>query len=409
MKIKKFVAADMQQILQQVRRELGEDAVIISTQKEPIRSIKHLFGQRQIEVTAAVDEVPDNNRSPQSISETQPPPLLTGGPDNKEKNNLYVTDDVITPPRIIPGRLIPAKLPEPIMQIAGKEHDNWFKVVLEREMDKEESVVENGLVGKWKKILRQMEVNDSVIEKLFKELDLLADQEQEVSEDIFLVHLKKEIINLLKLTYNKVNTSRIYTFIGPTGVGKTLTLAKLATRMKVMEKKQIALISVFNHRFGAVDKLNFYGDIIGTPVEVVMTPGELSRAVEAHRDKDFIFIDTEGKTSKNQSQVLELQTFVGAVNEPQHIFLVLSTAIRNRDVLRIANDFMPIGYNQLIMTKMDETDTFGTMLNLACNTGLPVAYATNGQNVPDDIEKVTPKRFAEILLGGVVLDEDSET
>lgn len=400
MKIKKFVAADMQQILQQVRRELGEDAVIISTQKEPIRSIKHLFGQRQIEVTAAVDEVPDKNRSPQSISEAQPPPLLTGGPGN---------DDVITPPRIIPGRLVPAKLPEPIMQIAGKEHDNWFKVILDREMDKEENVVENRLPGKWKKILRQMEVNDSVVEKLFKELALLVDQEQEVPEDIFLVHLKNEIINLLKLTYSKVNTSRIYTFIGPTGVGKTLTLAKLATKMKVMEKKQIALISVFNHRFGAVDKLNFYGDIIGTPVEVVMTPGELSRAVEAHRDKDFIFIDTEGKTSKNQSQVLELQTFVGAVNEPQHIFLVLSMATRNRDLLRIANDFMPIGYNQLIMTKMDETDTFGSMLNLACNTGLPVTYATNGQLVPDDIEKVTPKRFAEILLGGVVLDEDSET
>lgn len=107
-----------------------------------------------------------------------------------------------------------------------------------------------------------------------------------------------------------------------------------------------------------------------------------------------------------RSQVLELQSFVTAVDEPQNIHLVLSTPTKNRDLIRIANDFKSTGYNRIVMTKMDETDTYGTMLNLVCNTGVPVSHVTNGQNVPDDIERLTPKRFAEIILGSVSTDED---
>ena len=252
-------------------------------------------------------------------------------------------------------------------------------------------------------------MNDTVTEIIFKEFAPSIERAGLPSEDIFKVHLKEQMIGLLKPAYEKKNASRIQTFIGPTGVGKTMTLVKLATRSKVVEKKQIAMIAVYNHRFGAMEKLNYFGNIIGASVDVVMTPAELARAVEGHQDKDVIFIDTEGRPSMNRSQVLELHTFIGAVPEPQNIHLVLSSPTKNRDLIRIANDFRTVGYNRIVLTKMDETDTYGTMLNLVCNTGVPISHVTNGQNVPDDIERLTPKRFAEIILGSVVLDEDDQT
>ncbi len=408
MKIKKFVAANMQQAMQQIRQELGDEAVIISSTKEPIRGLRQLFGQRKIEVTAAVDDIPDSVPESRKVLAGKQVALEEGTVRTQPGDGGRNRSGGAMPQRIIPGSLVPAKLPDPILRISGEKENSWFRIILQQEMNKGGACVQNGAAGKWKKIFSQIEVNQAITEIMLKDLPPTAEQDPATSNDIFKVHLKARIINLLKPAYNKDRQAKIHTFIGPTGVGKTLTLVKLAARMKVVEKKQIAMIAIFNHRFGAMEKLDYYGKIIGAPVEVVMTPAELCRAVQLHSDKDVIFIDTEGRPSRNQSQVLELQSFIGSVKEPQNIYLVLSTPTKNRDLLRIANDFRLTGYNGIIMTKMDETDTYGPMLNLTCNTGVPVAYVTNGQNVPDDIERVTPKRFAEILLGSVVLDEDSQ-
>lgn len=407
MKIKKITARDMQQALQQIRMELGEDAVIISSAREPVRSIKHLLGRRNVEVTAAVDDAPTKFPEPVGLPAQAPPQLPA---ENTVRTRpVSGSPPGAVPERIIPGRIVPTRLPEPILQISGECENSWFRTLLQRELDKEETGLDNHIAAKWKSILRQIEVNDSITEVLLKQCSPGIGSPDLPAEDIFKVYLKEQIIQLLKPAYEGKNGARINAFIGPTGVGKTMTLVKLATRYKVVEKKQIAMIAVYNHRFGAMEKLNYYGNIIGSPVDVVMTPTELVRAVEAHRDKDVIFIDTEGRPSMNRSQVLELHSFVGAISEPQNLHLVLSAPTKNRDLIRIANDFRSVGYNRIVMTKMDETDTYGTMLNLVCNTGVPVSHVTNGQNVPDDIERLSPKRFAEIILGSVALDEDYQT
>lgn len=407
MKIKKFVATDMQQAMQQIRLELGEDAVIISTAREPLRSIRQLFGPRKIEVTAAVDDIPEHSPPPaKAVEPTAQPAPLVAGTVRTRAGDGQPGPVPLPPPRLIPGRVTPAKLPDPIVAISRNGENEWFRIMLKRELDKEGAGVENGIAGKWKNILRQLEVDDAIIKVLFRDAAFHSGEEQPGSGEIFKVHLKAGIVDLVRHAYNGENKARIITFIGPTGVGKTLTLAKLATRLKIVEDRRVAMIAVFNQRFGAMEKLNFYGDLIGVPVEVVMTPAELARAVEAHSDKDVLFIDTEGRPSMNKSQVLELRSFAGAISEPQNILLVLGAPTKNRDLVRIAGDFKPVGYHGLVMTKLDETDTYGSMLNLVCHTGVPVAYVTNGQNVPDDIEKVAPGRLADIILGGVVLDED---
>ena len=399
MKVKKFIADDIKQAMEQIRLELGEDAVILNTSKEPLKNVKQLFGHRKVEVTAAIDETPVNMPAYKSVIEDKQPRHISDGTEV-----AVAVGEQVMPQRVIPGSIVPSRLPEPIIPVYTEEENTWFKIILRQELEKEGKEVDLGLIGKWKKIFRQMEVNDTITELIFKDLETESDNY--TNEEFFRVHLKTKIINLLKPAYNKENQVKIFTFIGPTGVGKTLSLVKLATRYKIIEKKNIALIAVFNQRFGAMEKLNFYGNILNVPVEVVMTPAELAQAVEMHQDKDYIFIDTEGRPSRVRSQVLELQTFLGAVREQQNIFLVLSTATKNHDLIRIANDFKSLGYNHIIMTKIDETDSYGSMLNIVCNTGVPVTYISNGQNVPDDIERISPKRFSEIILGSVVLDED---
>jgi len=407
-KIKKVVAADMQQAMQQIRLELGDDAIIINSVREPLKSVRQLLGRRNIEVTAAVDDAPVNTPEPQLLA-PESPALLPEEGTVRTRPALKPGPPEARLERVIPGRIVPTRLPEPILTLTSETENSWFKTILQQELDKEEAGLDNNITTKWKKILRQIEVNDSVTDILFNDFNLDIEQLGLPPEDIIRVYLREQLIKLLRPAYERKNGARINTFIGPTGVGKTMSLVKLATRSKVVEKKQIAMIAVYNHRFGAMEKLNYYGNIIGSPVDVVMTPAELAQAVDAHRDKDIIYIDTEGRPSMNRSQVLELHSFIGAVSEPQNLHLVLSTSTKNLDLIRIANDFRSVGYNKIVMTKMDETDTYGAMLNLVCNTGVPVTHVTNGQNVPDDIERLSPKRFAEILLGSVVLDEDYQT
>ncbi|WP_027363314.1 flagellar biosynthesis protein FlhF [Desulfotruncus alcoholivorax] len=402
MKVKKFLADDMQQAMEQIRLEFGEDAVIINAAKEPIRNVKQLFGHRKVEVTAAVDDIPVNFTEYKNEIEDSQPKFIS---DSTVRTISFKPQNESTmPQRVIPGNIVPSKLPEPILPVYNEEDNAWFKIILRQELEKGGEELDNGLIGKWKKIFRRMEINDTITELIFEDFDLKSDEV--TNEEIFKVHLKAKLIDLLKPAYNTENRAKVFSFIGPTGVGKTLSLVKLATRYKIIEKKEVALIAGFNQRFGAMEKLNFYGNILNVPVDVVMTPAELARAVESHKDKDYIFIDTEGRPSRVRSQVLELQTFLGAVKELQNIYLVLSSATKNRDLIRIASDFKTLGYNKIIMTKIDETDSYGSMLNIVCNTGVPVAFTSNGQNVPDDIERINPRRFAEIILGSVVLDED---
>ncbi|OAT79922.1 hypothetical protein [Desulfotomaculum copahuensis] len=190
----------------------------------------------------------------------------------------------------------------------------------------------------------------------------------------------------------------VYAFIGPTGVGKTTTLAKLATRLVLFENRRIALVALYSHRFGVAEELKFYGETLGVPAEVVMTPAELAAAVRTHRDKHAVLIDTEGVSHRNAAQLLKLKSFLDVLEPGREIFLTLSATTRSRDLLDMAGAFSRTGFTQLVFTKLDETAVRGPALNLVQQTGRPVSYVTAGQSVPDDLETLTPRRLAALLL-----------
>lgn len=412
MKIKRYVVREMQEAIRLIKQDLGPEAVIVSSYRVPAKGLAGFFMPRLLEVTAALDEAPEINlglREHQAriaiaagntanvrLEPAAPAPLKLRGYGGR---NLYLAGGSDHPESMagsVPDRQAGVTIDR---QEGGEERlfEKMMKTEMEAGRDKE-------LLLKWRKILLNMDLQEDVAASLLSNFNAGLQRPGDKSGNIF-TDIKKQAIRLLEPAYGPAGKARVLIFVGPTGVGKTTTLAKLATRYSMYEHKKIALVAVHTYRLGAVEQLQAYGDFLNTPVDIVMTPDELSEVVAANADKDYIFIDTAGRSVKNTGQVLELKSFLDAVKEPKEVYLVLSATTKNRDLNRIANEFLRIKFSQLIFTKIDETETHGSILNLICTLGTPVAYLTDGQSIPDCISEARPKSIVKLLFRGVDPDE----
>ena len=187
-------------------------------------------------------------------------------------------------------------------------------------------------------------------------------------------------------------------FVGPTGVGKTTTLAKIAANYLLNRKKTVGLITADTYRIAAVEQLKTYAEILGIPVSVVYTPSEMKEAVSSHSDKDLILIDTAGRSHKNKAQFEELKALIAA-SEADEIYLVLSATTSLRNCREILNSYSFLKDYKLLFTKTDETPVLGIILNVRYMTGKGLSYITTGQSVPDDIETANIEKITKNLIG----------
>jgi flagellar biosynthesis protein FlhF len=200
------------------------------------------------------------------------------------------------------------------------------------------------------------------------------------------------------ITRTKSAGPHVVALIGPTGVGKTTTIAKLAAKLKLDENRKVGLITIDTYRIAAVDQLKKYADIIGSPLKVVASPEDLRQAVASMRDCDFVLIDTAGRSPKDALKLNELKTFLDAA-EPEEVHLVLSTVV-SRESLDLAIDcFSKVRLDKLIFTKLDEARHVGAVLGVVRSVGKPLSYITVGQDVPADIEVARGRRLAQMILG----------
>lgn len=191
---------------------------------------------------------------------------------------------------------------------------------------------------------------------------------------------------------------RMVALVGPTGVGKTTTIAKLAANFRLREKRRVGLITVDTYRIAAVEQLRTYADIIDLPMEVVSTPREMRQAAQRMADVDLVLLDTAGRSHRDEVKIQELRSML-AEARPDEVHLVLSSTCSSQSLIKIAGRFSEVGATALLLTKLDEATGLGNLLPLVRSCHLPLSYVTNGQNVPDDIQAAEGGRLARMVLG----------
>ncbi|TFE24411.1 flagellar biosynthesis protein FlhF [Cohnella luojiensis] len=255
-------------------------------------------------------------------------------------------------------------------------------------------------VMKWSKRLAEQGVEPSYVEQFAEAVNQLIAEGIDNPEDSSYEAARAVLLSWLRNAKGDgIDTStRVVHFVGPTGVGKTTTIAKLAADQSFSHRRNVGFITADTYRIAAVDQLRTYADILNVPLEVVFSPSELTRAYKKLSDHDLLFMDTAGRNYRNELFVSEVNSLL-APGEQTETILVLSMTHKYGDMKMVASQFAKYGVNQLLLTKFDETDSFGAVINLVKEFDFRISYITCGQAVPDDIKPFDPEDLVTRILG----------
>lgn len=383
MKVKKFVANNMQEAMWMVKTDLGKDALIIHTRKFKQGGVLGLFGKDMVEVTAAAAEV--LNDVSERTTESLP--------------NLNQIDFQV-PTQIDKYENLQRELNEVKQLITKLTDSNSVKSAKSIDCLSDLKAAYCVLTEIYE-LLLQNDVEKALIEDLTRqiisEIDEIDLQNILRVKQMFLSKITDLIGQPQPIEQHNIGQKKIISFVGPTGVGKTTTIAKLAAKFNLIENKDVALVTADTYRISAVSQLKKYAEIIGIPLAVVYSPAEMNSVLQKFQDKDLILVDTAGRSPHNFEQMCDLTNSL-KLNLPSITYLVVSATTKYHDLLQIYENFKTVGIDSLLFTKLDETKNYGTILNLKVKTGCSLSYLTNGQNVPDDIEVADPRKIAKLVL-----------
>jgi flagellar biosynthesis protein FlhF len=380
MRIKRYEAPTIQEALMKVKKDLGPEAVILYTKTFRKGGVLGLFGKPVAEITAGVELNLMDDMSRRKLAPVAVPPIL-------ERNEIPLSNSSPLSSGRPMGTLDPARTKVKALQRELNEMKTSSVASLIKEMQQPDgnAIISEGL-NRLKKRLAKQEVEDFLIQKIVRGM-IQEKIDPDRPEEVFL-WLNRQVASSLKISppmaFN--GFQKVIAFVGPTGVGKTTTLAKLAARFSLMEGKKVAMITADTYRIAATEQLRTYGRIMGIPVEVANGADEIRTVLNRHKGVDLILLDTAGRSPSNEEQLEELKQFI-AKSQVDEIHLVLSATTKYLDMIRIIEKFgMSVPLNRMIFTKLDETRFYGAFLNLMNNFQIPLAYYSTGQNVPDDLE-----------------------
>ena len=244
------------------------------------------------------------------------------------------------------------------------------------------------------------EIKEAIIEQLTFEKQ----QDESSVRDAIADILSQYIVEPEPFSFEQ--NKKVIIFIGPTGVGKTTTLAKLAANMVLVEKKKIGLVTSDTFRIAAVEQLKTYSEIIGVPLSIIYSPSEIFNAIQEYKDKDLVLVDTAGRSHKDKYQLMELKSLI-KTSMDYEVYLVISATTKYSDCLEIIKSYSFLDNYKLLFTKMDETSSYGAILNVSYVTKQPISYMTAGQSVPDDIEIADKRKIIDCILGEKMYERSS--
>ena len=407
--IRKFTGKTEAEATEAAKKELGSGLVIMNVREVKKKGLFSFLSPKQIEVTAALeDETPQRLVGNSSLNRTEtaePDTAKTVSVRNSTENIEKKLDSLQT---LLESQLNSRPVSGSLDKAAETQKDvpdSEPEAAAEKQEEKEDE--QNPEQDKFIRLLYNKMLDNEMDEKYVN--NILEDASRTKKADLPFDYLLANIYQKMVLKFGKsegITPSeegpRLVWFIGPTGVGKTTTIAKLAGKYCVEDKKKVALLTADTYRIAAAEQLRTYANILETPFRVIYTPEELQTAVDDYWDCDYIFIDTAGRSHQNADQLEKMKEMVAGLKRPEdyQVFLVLSATTKYRDLQRIADCYGKIAKFELIFTKLDETEAVGNLLNMKLYTDAPIAYVTCGQNVPDDMEMFNPQKTVKQILGG---------
>ena len=431
MTINKFQGKTKEEAIEKAKAEFGPSAVIMNIKEVKPKGLLGLFSPTTYEVTAAIEQ--------KEPAYTTAPSALASYVKPRENINLAADEEIAIPqPMRTPAReevkrevqperkeatverasrfakLQPVDNDEPAAFEAEKQIkerlDNLSDLLEQKlstpaqeEVIRKTSSEELNFVRMIYNTLLKNEVHEKYINQVLDEVEKFIRPGNNV--DLILPNIYQKLVlkfgqpKTIELSGKKPN---IVFFIGPTGVGKTTTIAKIASKYKVEYNRKVAFITADTYRIAATEQLRVYANILDAPMSIVYSVEDINEEIEKYADYDLIFVDTAGFSHKNEQQRNDTKRLLEGVNEEyrKEVYLVLSATTKYNDLLDIVDIYKDIASFKLIFTKLDETSSYGNLLNIKLYADADLSYVTIGQNVPDDIEVFDTQKIVKQLLGG---------
>ena len=378
MRIKTFQAQTMQEALLLARQELGEDAVVLNTKHVKSGGLLGMGASSMVELMAAID---DNAQ-----------PVMAAAPVMQEA--VAVAAQVSAPINTMPSfNAIAARMyaEEKSKTLSENNEVDALRGEVKQLSKLVQGLMNGGVLSKpslSKPLISRLGIDDSLVETLLSDLAHIEDPEELTSA------LAGKLSAFALPPSNE--TGQVIAVVGPTGVGKTTTIAKIAAKYALEDGKSVAMITADTYRIGAVEQLKTYARIMGVPLEIALSPEEVSQAVAKHKDKDIILIDTVGRSQRNDEHLEELKSFVNAA-DPTEVYLVVSATLMPEIQKEVVEKFGVLSPSRLVISKIDESPNRGCLINLPFLTGMGITCITNGQNVPQDIDYADAGKIARYI------------
>lgn len=370
MQIKKYVAATLKEASAQMKEELGSEAIILSTR---VFDDGNSSGRKKMfEIVAGLD-----SKMAAETEAADPVPNLKDKTFDAELKKL--SEKIYNP---ITGAI-------QVKQVEDKAKKNVPENFLEKEL---KEIVD---------VLVYREVQKSIVTAILNQLKKYKSILNTENLDSYVLSSIASLIPTAAFELKKRGTPKVVSLVGPTGVGKTTCIAKLAVISKILQNLDVGLISIDTFRLGAIDQLRTFSEISDIELLVAYEPGEMPELIKKLKKKDIIFIDTAGRSQKNLSNLEKTKEFLDAAGSNE-TFLVLSATGSSKNLVDVAERFKVFNYNSIMFTKIDEAVSFGNILNTSVATNVPITFLTNGQIIPDDIISADSDFLAKMILTGKV-------
>ncbi|MCR4595399.1 MAG: flagellar biosynthesis protein FlhF [Lachnospiraceae bacterium] len=416
--IKKFTAKTEAEATAEARKELGPNVVIMNVRSVKQKGIFYFLKAPLVEVTVALEEegepgavrrrvvTPEPPAIPDPVREavSQVSSLVNADLEKEKKQEEEHHESVIEEKLDSLQSLLEKQISTPTVNPEPEQSKPAPKPASE---DGSEVTDVDAELLKFMKLLYNTMIDNEVNEKIANSIieETRKSAKPGMPFDYALAATYQKMI--LKFgTPQAISPAtrgpKVVFFIGPTGVGKTTTIAKIASQFSVDQGRKVALLTADTYRIAAAEQLRTYANILEVPFRIIYAVEEVEQALEDFAAYDYILVDTAGHSHQNETQRDQMNGFIHSVDglAEKETFLVLSATTKYRDLISIADTYSAMTDYKLIFTKLDETTTLGNLLNLKLHTGTTISYVTNGQNVPDDIAPFNPQKTVKLLLGG---------